>query len=125
MGTGRAPDSISRGYVFDNAAEHASARFSALSEIFDPGSIRHLGDRGIQDGWNCLEGGRWRLDRHMALQRVGPAGHVLVTDLNTRFLETLNQPKLGRTLFTRLQAHGLVEVVAEARAFTMPGESPG
>jgi hypothetical protein len=40
MGTGQAPDSISRDYVFDNAAAHAGARFRALSEIFDPGTIR-------------------------------------------------------------------------------------
>jgi len=217
MGTGQAPDSISRGYVFDNAAAHAGARFRALSEIFDPGTIRHLGDRGIQAGWRCLEvgGGGGSIARWLS-ERVGPTGHVLVTDIDTRFLETLNlpnievrrhniasdplpegafdlvharlvlmhlperervlarlvaalkpegwlvdeefdalsmpadpgvnprevflkthaamdrlltgrgaDPRFGRTLFTRLGAHGLVDVAAEARAFMWQGRSVG
>ncbi len=57
MGTGRAGGSISPYYVFDNAAEQADARFRALSEIFDPGTIRHLDDRGVDQGWHCLEVG--------------------------------------------------------------------
>jgi SAM-dependent methyltransferase len=89
MGTGQAPDSISRGYVFDNAAAHAGGRFRALSEI------RHLGDRGIQEGWRCLEvgGGGGSIARWLS-EQVGPTGHVLVTDIDTRFLETLNVPNI-------------------------------
>jgi hypothetical protein len=34
-------------YILDNAGEQASDRFNALSAIFDPGTIRHLGERGI------------------------------------------------------------------------------
>ena len=49
MGTGRARGSISPDYVFDNAAEQAGTRFRALSEIFDPGTIRFLSERGIED----------------------------------------------------------------------------
>lgn len=46
-------------YVFDNAAEHTHARLKALSGIFDPETIPHLSERGIEKGWHCIEvGGR-------------------------------------------------------------------
>lgn len=95
MGTGQAVNSIFRGYVFDNAATSTGARFSALSEIFDRGTIRHLGERGIQEGWHCLEvgGGGGSIATWLS-ERVGPTGHVLVTDIDTRFLEALNLPNM-------------------------------
>jgi hypothetical protein len=42
-------------YVLDNAAAQAPARFDALAAIFDPGTIRHLRERGVAEGWHCLE----------------------------------------------------------------------
>ncbi|MGB7848991.1 MAG: methyltransferase [Candidatus Acidiferrum sp.] len=95
MGAGQAADSIYSGYLFDNAAPHTGARFSALSEIFDHGTIRHLRERGIQQGWHCLEvgGGGGSIATWLS-GRVGPTGHVLVTDIDTRFLETLHLPNM-------------------------------
>ena len=82
-------------YVFDNAAPQAGARFSALAALFDPGTIRHLTERGITAGWRCLEVGAgggsiatWLCDR------VGPRGHIVATDLDPRFLEALQRPNL-------------------------------
>ena len=78
-------------YLLDNAAREASARFDALSALFDPGTIRHLEDRGIGAGWHCLEvgGGGGSIAAWLA-ERVGPNGHVLVTDIDSRFLEPLD-----------------------------------
>lgn len=75
-------------YLFDNAAEQAGARLQALSEIFDPGTIRHLTERGVDRGWHCLEvgGGNGSIATWLS-ERVGPAGRVLVTDIDPRFLE--------------------------------------
>lgn len=82
-------------YVFDNAAAQTPARFSALEEIWDPETIRHLTRLGIAEGAHCLEAGagagsiaRWLSDR------VGEAGRVLAVDIDTRFLESLRAPNL-------------------------------
>ena len=77
-------------YVFDNAAPQAAARLAALAEVFDPGSRRHLSERGVANGWRCLEvgGGLGTLTRWLA-ERVGPGGSILTTDLDTRHLQQL------------------------------------
>jgi SAM-dependent methyltransferase len=82
-------------YTFDNSGSQAATRFSALADIFDPGTIRHLTEVGVGNGWHCLEVGAgggsiatWLCDR------VGSNGHVLATDIDTRFLETLNRSNL-------------------------------
>jgi SAM-dependent methyltransferase len=82
-------------YTFENSGTQSATRFSALADIFDPGTIRHLTEIGVGSGWHCLEVGAgggsiatWLCDR------VGGKGHVLATDIDTRFLETLNQSNL-------------------------------
>jgi SAM-dependent methyltransferase len=83
------------GYVFANSSTEAQTRFAALSTIYDRGSIRHLEDLGVGSGWHCLEigGGSGTIAKWLA-DRVGSAGHVLATDLDTRFLEPLRGPNL-------------------------------
>ena len=95
MQTERVAGSVSPDYVFDNAAGQAEARFSALAEIFDPGTIRHLSDRGVGHGWHCLEvgGGSGSIARWLS-ERVGSTGGVVVTDIDTRFLETMTLPNV-------------------------------
>lgn len=77
-------------YLLDNRATEAGARFAALEALFDPGTIRHLSGCGVAPGWTCLEVGagggsiaKWLVDR------VGLSGHVLATDIEPRFLESL------------------------------------
>jgi 2-polyprenyl-3-methyl-5-hydroxy-6-metoxy-1,4-benzoquinol methylase len=79
-------------YTFENSGAQAATRFSALADIFDPGTIRHLTEIGVSSGWHCLEIGAgggsiatWLCDR------VGGNGQVLATDIDTRFLKTLNR----------------------------------
>jgi len=82
-------------YMLANKNEEARIRFAALAAIYDPQTIRHLATLGVACGWRCLEVGagsgtiaKWLADR------VRPTGHVLVTDVDTRFLEPLRGPTL-------------------------------
>src|SRR5215469_687036 len=83
------------GYVLVNSGKEAQTRFAALSTIYDRGTVRHLEDLGVASGWHCLEigGGSGTIAKWLA-DRVGPTGHVLATDLDTRFLEPLKGPNL-------------------------------
>ncbi|HEY6088697.1 MAG TPA: methyltransferase domain-containing protein [Gemmatimonadaceae bacterium] len=81
---------MNKGYVFDNAQREAEQRLAALPALYDPGTIRHLSQLGVGDGWRCLEIGAGSGTIAMWLgERVGATGHVLATDLDTRFLENL------------------------------------
>ncbi|MGQ0573548.1 MAG: class I SAM-dependent methyltransferase [Pseudonocardia sp.] len=73
-------------YALDNAAAQAGQRFAALSAVCDPVTVRHLDAVGIAQGWHCLEvgAGDGSVARWMA-ERVGPGGHVLAVDLDTRW----------------------------------------
>jgi SAM-dependent methyltransferase len=77
-------------YVFDNSAPLAADRLKALADVHDASSIRHLTARGVCRGWKCLEigGGLGTITRWLS-KRVGPDGYVMATDIDTRFLETL------------------------------------
>lgn len=78
-------------YIFDNACQQQAAkRFSGLAAQFDGWTIQHLERTGITAGWRCLEigGGGGSIADWLA-RRVGPSGHVLTTDIDPRFLESL------------------------------------
>jgi ubiquinone/menaquinone biosynthesis C-methylase UbiE len=77
-------------YSLDNSSREAPGRFDALSGMFDRGTIRHLDDRNVSESWRCLEvgGGGGSITSWLA-NRVGPTGHVVVTDIDPRFLEPL------------------------------------
>jgi SAM-dependent methyltransferase len=78
-------------YALDNAAPQAGDRFDALSAMFDAGTISHLDRLGVTGGWHCLEvgGGGGSIAAWLS-ERAGPTGHVVVTDVNTRFLDAIN-----------------------------------
>src|SRR5215469_15479440 len=44
-------------YLLANSSSEAPARFAALSSMFDGETKRHLADRGVSQGWRCLEVG--------------------------------------------------------------------
>jgi len=82
-------------YVFDNAAVQARTRLGAISAVFDPGTIRHLSERGIKKGWRCLEvGGGGGSIASWLCESVGAEGSVVATDIDTRFLDTLRLPNI-------------------------------
>ncbi len=74
-------------YAFDNAAAETEQRFGALEVLYDPVTIRHLAPV-VKPGSRCLEvgGGSGSVAKWMS-DRVGAQGRVLVTDINTRFLD--------------------------------------
>ncbi len=77
-------------YIFDNAGQQAGQRFSSLETLYDPWTIRHLEATGIGPGWQCWEVGAGGGSIATWLgQRSGPSGHVLVTDIDPRFLVEL------------------------------------
>jgi SAM-dependent methyltransferase len=82
-------------YIFDTGREDERARLSAHNALWDPFTLRRLGEVGVSDGWCCLEVGagtgsiaRWLVDR------VGPTGHVVATEIETRWLEPLRAANL-------------------------------
>jgi Methyltransferase domain len=75
------------GYLLDNQQPEAGDRFAALGALFDPSTFRHFDALGVAAGWRCWEVGAggpsvaaWLADR------VGPAGRVLATDIDTGWL---------------------------------------
>jgi SAM-dependent methyltransferase len=102
------------GYGLDNAWRNARARLSSLEDWLDPGTIGHLRGRGVGTGWNCLEvgAGGGSIARWMCGQ-VGPGGQVVATDLDTRFLEVLQEPNL------RVERHDVTVDALPAAAFDL------
>jgi SAM-dependent methyltransferase len=77
-------------YLLDNRRDEAGDRFAALAALYDPMTIGHFDTIGVGAGWRCLEigAGGGSVVRHLA-ERVGPAGRVLATDIEPRFLDGL------------------------------------
>jgi SAM-dependent methyltransferase len=101
-------------YLLDNAWEQQRQRLAGLEAWFDPGSIRHLIALGVAEGWRCLEvgGGGGSIARWLC-QRAGPNGHVVVTDLDTRFLAALGEPNLD------VRQHDITRDQLPERAFDL------
>src|SRR6516225_12226555 len=77
-------------HVFDKAGRRAEAQDRELSRLYDENTIRHIEQRGIDQGWSCLEvGGGGGSIASWLCKRVGPTGRVLATDLEPCFLEAL------------------------------------
>lgn len=79
-------------YIFDNARPQAARRFASLEALYDPWTIQHLERTGVAAGWSCLEvgGGGGSIAAWLA-DRVGERGHVLVTDIDPRFLSDVER----------------------------------
>ncbi|GAA4939230.1 methyltransferase family protein [Actinomycetospora succinea] len=75
------------GYLLDNGQVQAGSRFEALGELFDASTFRHLDALGVGPGASCWEvgaGGRSVPDG--LVERVGPGGRVIATDVDTSWL---------------------------------------
>ncbi len=83
-------------YVFDNAAEReAGQRLANLGAIYDANTMRSLAATGLAPGWHCLEigAGSGSIGEGLA-DAVGATGHVLMTDIDPRFLGARNRANL-------------------------------
>jgi SAM-dependent methyltransferase len=66
------------------------ARLAHLAEIFDPLTFARLDGLGVAAGWRCAEiGAATGTVAEWLAHRVGPSGHVVATDIDTRWLESL------------------------------------
>jgi SAM-dependent methyltransferase len=75
------------GYLLDNQQAQARTRLDALARLFDPCTFRHIDGLGITGGWRCWEVGAGGPSVPSWLAaRVGPAGHVLATDIDVSWL---------------------------------------
>jgi SAM-dependent methyltransferase len=68
-------------------------RLDLLEQIYDP--VSRARRALVQPGWRCLEvgAGRGSMAAWLA-EQVGPTGHVVATDLDTRYLSRLDIPNL-------------------------------
>jgi SAM-dependent methyltransferase len=75
-------------YLMSNVHPETAARFDGLERTLDPISIGHLTRVGVKPGARCLEigTGGGSIARWLA-SRVGPQGHVVAVDLDTRWFE--------------------------------------
>ncbi|SCL35216.1 Methyltransferase domain-containing protein [Micromonospora rhizosphaerae] len=75
------------GYLLDNQQAEAGTRFGALAALFNPSTFRHIDALGIAGGWRCWEVGAGGPSVPSWLAaRVGPAGHVLATDIDVSWM---------------------------------------
>jgi SAM-dependent methyltransferase len=86
---------MKQGYTLDNAWVRERERLHLRETVHDPGSIQDLERLGVTESWHCLE--VWAGGGSIAewlCQKVGSTGHVLATDVDTRFLDALEYPNL-------------------------------
>jgi len=83
------------GYLLENRKTEAAQRFTALSALFDPGTLRQFDACGMAAGWRCWEVGAGgpALVRRIA-ERVGPSGHVLATDIDDSWAKEAAGPNV-------------------------------
>jgi ubiquinone/menaquinone biosynthesis C-methylase UbiE len=104
-------------YLLDNASEKAGTRMDVLARLFDATTRRVLDGVGLGVGWRCLEvgGGGGSVARWLA-ERVGPKGHVLCTDLDTRIIE---QGRAAAGANLEVVRHDIAHDPLPARAFDL------
>ena len=90
LAVGEAPD-----YAFPHSAEDESRRLELLEQRLDPLTQRRIRRLGVGKGARCLEigGGRGSITRWLS-GVVGPAGRVIVTDLQLGFLSQIDAPNV-------------------------------
>jgi ubiquinone/menaquinone biosynthesis C-methylase UbiE len=70
-------------------------RLRTLEGIFDRSTKRHLETIGVSEGWKCLEIGAGTGSVAQWLStRIGSAGKIVATEINTRFLRLLSAPNI-------------------------------
>lgn len=75
-------------YTLANSWEHARRRLELVQQVHDAATVRRLTGLGVGPGWRCLVpgAGGGSVARWLG-ERVGPGGHVLATDVDTRLLD--------------------------------------
>jgi SAM-dependent methyltransferase len=101
-------------YLLDNRSAAANLRLQALSRIFDPTTFRHIDALGIDSGWRCWEVGAGGASVPLWLaERVGPAGYVLATDIDSSWAAQAAGPT------TEVRRHDVGEEPPPAHGFDL------
>jgi len=82
-------------YTLPHELPGEQQRLTLMSYLLDPIERGHIERLGLRPGWRCLEigCGNGSISRWLA-ERVAPAGHVVGTDIDTKFVDELNAPCL-------------------------------
>jgi SAM-dependent methyltransferase len=101
-------------YLFDHETKAERERLAAIERAADPFTIECLEKIGVREGWHCLEIGAGAGSiAEWLCQRVGPNGKVVATDLQTKFLETIDRPNL------EIRRHDVAANELESAAFDL------
>src|SRR3974377_763503 len=101
-------------YVFDQGWQKERDRLSGIESLFDSYAPRRLADRGVRDGWHCLEVGFGAGGVALWLaERVGRTGRVVAVDLDPRFLDGHGRANLD------VRKHDIVTDPLEEAAFDL------
>jgi SAM-dependent methyltransferase len=83
------------GYVLDSGWEKERDRLAGLEYLYDSSTIRIMTALGVRHGSTCLEvGGGGGSVTEWLCRRVGKLGTVVASDIDTRFLDALDQDNL-------------------------------
>jgi len=82
-------------YVLPHTIPQDDERLTLMSRMLDPQMFFRIEQAGVAPGWRCLEvgAGNGSVSAWLAA-KVGPSGHVVATDIDTRFLDRLSIPNL-------------------------------
>lgn len=82
-------------YTLPHELSGEEQRLSLMSKLLDPMERAHIERLGLRPGWRCLEigCGNGSISQWLA-QRVAPKGHVVGTDIDTKFINQLRAPCL-------------------------------
>jgi SAM-dependent methyltransferase len=82
-------------YVLPHTIPEEDERLALMSRMLDPQMCFRLEQAGVGPGWRCLEvgAGNGSVSAWLAT-RVGAAGHVVASDIDTRYLDRLSLPNL-------------------------------
>lgn len=83
------------GYVYDQTFAAERERLAGIERLWDPATQETMIRLGIGPGWRCLEvgAGGGSMVEWMAAQ-VGVQGHVVATDVYTKFLDAIELPNV-------------------------------
>jgi SAM-dependent methyltransferase len=82
-------------YVLPHSIPQEDERLTLMSRMLDPQMCFRLEQIGVAEGWRCLEVGAGNGSiSHWLAERVGPEGHVVSSDIDTRYLERIKLPNL-------------------------------
>jgi SAM-dependent methyltransferase len=100
-------------YSFDRGWPRELERLETQARLLDPGTVRLLETLGVDRGWRCAEigAGAGSIAAWLA-RRVNP-GIVVATDVDTRFLERLQQDGL------EIRRHDIVAGPLEEGAYDL------